>query len=87
MKLRPIRDDEATRLRDVRLAALAADPAAFTSSYEREATRPAEWWTRWAALSAAGTEQRTFVVTDDDDGWHGLALVRADDDRPTRALL
>lgn len=87
MKLRAVRDDEATRLRDVRLAALAADPAAFTSTYEQESTRPDAWWTRWAGLSAAGVEQRTFVLTDDDDRWHGLALVRAEDDRPGEAVI
>jgi len=87
MRLRAVREDEAARLRDVRLAALAADPAAFTSSYELESSRPDESWTRWAALSAAGIEQRTFVVTDDEDRWHGLALVRADDERPGEAVI
>jgi ribosomal protein S18 acetylase RimI-like enzyme len=87
MKLRPVRAHEGRRLRELRLACLAADPAAFTSNYADEAARPDEWWTRWAALSAAGIEQRTFVVVDEDDGWHGLALVRADDDRPAEAVI
>ena len=87
MRLRAVRDDEATPLRDVRLAALAADPAAFTSTYEQESTRPDESWTRWAALSSAGVGQCTFVVTDDDDRWLGLALVRAEDERPGEAVI
>ena len=87
MKLRPVRAHEGPRLRELRLACLAADPAAFTSNYADEAARPDEWWTRWAALSAAGIEQRTFVVVDEDDGWHGLALVRAEDERPGEAVI
>lgn len=87
MRLRAVREDEAERLREIRLACLATDPAAFTSAYAAEVAKPEEWWTRWAALSAAGSEQRTFVVTDHEDRWHGLALVRADDDRPGEAVI
>ena len=87
MRLRPVRDDEAPRLRELRLACLTADPAAFTSTYEQESRRTDEWWTGWAARSSAGVDQRTFVVTDDDDRWLGLALVRADDERPGDAVI
>jgi ribosomal protein S18 acetylase RimI-like enzyme len=87
MRLRAVRDDEAERLREIRLACLATDPAAFTSAHAAEVAKPEEWWTRWATLSAAGSEQRTFVVTDAEDGWHGLALVRADDERPGEAVI
>ena len=87
MRVRPARADEGHRLRELRLASLAGDPAAFTSTHAEEAERPAESWTRWAALSAAGIEQRTFVVADDDDRWHGLALVRPDDEHPGEAVI
>jgi ribosomal protein S18 acetylase RimI-like enzyme len=87
MRLRPVSDDEAPRLRELRLACLTADPAAFTSTYEQESRRADEWWTGWAARSSAGVDQRTFVVTDDDDRWLGLALVRADDERPSEAVI
>jgi ribosomal protein S18 acetylase RimI-like enzyme len=87
MKLRPVRAHEGRRLRELRLACLAADPAAFTSTYEQESRRPDEWWTGWAARSSAAVDQRTFVVTDNDDGWHGLALVRADENRPGEAVI
>ena len=62
MRVRAARADEGPRLRELRLASLAADPAAFTSTHGDEAARPAEWWTRWAALSEAGVEQRTFAA-------------------------
>ena len=87
MRLRAVRQDEASRLRELRLACLAADPDAFTSTYAGEEARPDAWWTRWATLSAAGVEQATFVVADDDDRWHGLALVRADDEHPGEAVI
>ena len=87
MRLRAVREDEAARLREIRLACLADDPEAFTSTHADEEARPDGWWTRWATRSAAGDEQTTFVVTDDDDGWHGLALVRADDEHPGEAVI
>ena len=87
MRLRAVREDEAARLREIRLACLAADPDAFTSTHASDAARPAEWWTRWATRSAEGVDHATFVVTDDDDRWHGLALVRADDEHPGEAVI
>jgi RimJ/RimL family protein N-acetyltransferase len=74
-------------LRELRLAALAADPEAFGSTYARDAARPTAWWERWAGQSEDGTTQRTFVVIDEDDRWLGLALVRLEDDRPGSAVL
>lgn len=87
MRLRLVREDEADRLREIRLACLAADPDAFTSTRADEEARPEGWWTRWATRSATGVDQATFVVTDDRDGWHGLALVRADDEHPGEAVI
>ncbi len=82
-----MRAAEHARLRELRLAALAGDPAAFGSTHAREAARPAAWWERWAARSQQGTDERTFVVEDDGGRWLGIAFVRLEADRPGRAWL
>jgi RimJ/RimL family protein N-acetyltransferase len=88
MKVRPVQEAEGARLRELRLASLAADPDAFGATYERDAARPAAFWDDAAAASAAGGSQRTFVGTDDDDDqWLGLALVHRDDERPDEAVV
>jgi GNAT superfamily N-acetyltransferase len=74
--------EEGDRLRTLRLAALAADPAAFASTYERDAALPASEWRRRAAASELGAEQRTFVLVDDADRWLGLALAHVSEQRP-----
>ena len=81
------RRGEGARLREIRLASLGADPAAFGSSVEREEGRPSSWWASRAELSEAGVEQRTFVAVDDADRWVGLALVRRDEERPGVAVI
>jgi RimJ/RimL family protein N-acetyltransferase len=75
------------RLRELRLAALAADPEAFGATHAGEAARPDAWWQAWAAASEAGREQRTFVLVAEDDPWLGLALVRLDPARPASAVV
>jgi GNAT superfamily N-acetyltransferase len=85
--IRHVEAHEAERLRDLRLASLRADPGAFGATYEADAARPPGWWERGARLSGAGTEQRTFVVVDDEDRWLGMALVRPDDESPGDAVL
>lgn len=75
MHVRPVLPHQAERLREIRLRSLAEDPDAFGSTYERDASRPTDWWQRWAA----GPEQRTFVIVDERERWIGLALVRPDD--------
>jgi GNAT superfamily N-acetyltransferase len=87
MNVRHAVASEATALRELRLASLAADPQAFGSTYERDAGHPASWWERMAQLSDSGHEQRTFVVVDDADRWLGMALVRADAVVPGDAVL
>jgi hypothetical protein len=74
--------DESPRLRELRLASLATDPDAFGGTYDRDAARPATWWKRWCAKSDDGSEQRTFVLVDDEGQWLGLTLVRRDRDAP-----
>jgi RimJ/RimL family protein N-acetyltransferase len=87
MRVRHVVKGEADRLRQLRLAALATDPDAFGSTLARDAAHPQEHWERWAAESDAGNRQRTFVLVDDEDRWHGLALVRHDADEPGTAVL
>ncbi|HEY6890082.1 MAG TPA: GNAT family N-acetyltransferase [Solirubrobacter sp.] len=79
MTIRHVLAHEGDRLKAIRLHALRADPAGFSSTYEREAALPQAWWTSRAALSEAGEEQRFFVAVDDEDHWVGTALARRDD--------
>ena len=60
--IRRIRPADAPLLRDVRLRALATDPASFASTYEREAAFGPEAWEEWAAGSAAGDEWATLLA-------------------------
>jgi ribosomal protein S18 acetylase RimI-like enzyme len=85
--VRPVRRHEAGELRTIRLAALAADPDAFGSTYAREVGRPPAWWERWAADSDDGRDARTFVAIDAAGRWLGLALVRRDAAEPGTAVL
>jgi RimJ/RimL family protein N-acetyltransferase len=87
LRVRHVLAGEQDRLREIRLASLAANPEAFGSTYARDAAQAPEWWKRWAVRSAEGTTQRTFVLVDDEDVWHGLTLVRSDDDQPGTAVL
>jgi ribosomal protein S18 acetylase RimI-like enzyme len=79
MTLRHVLAHEGDRLKAIRLRSLQADPEGFSSTYEREITLTEDWWSSRAALSEAGDEQRFFVVVDEDDRWHGLALARRDE--------
>jgi RimJ/RimL family protein N-acetyltransferase len=87
LHVRHVLAGEHDRLRELRLRALASDPEAFGSTYAREAARTTRWWQRWAARSALGLTQRTFVLEDNDRRWLGLALVRLDSQRPNAAVL
>lgn len=75
LAVRPVGAAEHRRLRELRLAALAADPDAFGATHESEAAEPPDWWQAWASESEAGTSERTFVLVDDDERWWGMALV------------
>lgn len=87
LEVRHVRAGEHERLRAIRLQALATDPAGFTATYDRDAGQAAAWWRRWAEGSGAGDDQRTFVLTDAQDRWLGLALVRRDGNRPDAAVI
>jgi GNAT superfamily N-acetyltransferase len=87
LHVRHVLAGEHARLRELRLASLAADPQAFGSTHARDCAQTEEWWEQWAARSDDGTTQRTFVLTDDDDRWLGLVLVCIEDARPGSAAL
>ena len=87
LEVRHVRAGEHDRLRAIRLQALATDPAGFTATYDRDAGQSDAWWRRWAEMSGAGGDQRTFVLSDGQDRWLGLALVRRDADRPEAAVI
>lgn len=84
---RPVSASEVARLRELRLAALRSDPAAFGSTYAEEANAGSDYWDGWAQRSDQGADQRTFVLADGEDRWWGLALVRRADDDPALAHL
>jgi RimJ/RimL family protein N-acetyltransferase len=86
VKVRHVRASEARRLREIRLRALATDPAAYSSTYARELERPDSWWEGGAQRSEDGVERR-FVAVADDGEWVGLALVRPDEDSPGDAVI
>ncbi len=65
--LRRITLEDASRLRDVRLAALQDSPQAFASTYDLEAARPLVEWERRTSAAAVGGDQ-TIVLADDEQG-------------------
>jgi ribosomal protein S18 acetylase RimI-like enzyme len=81
IELRPLRDGDAARLRELRLRALQDAPAAFAASLEGERTRPPEAWTDWSSPT------RLTVVALDGDDWLGMIVGRLLDDRPGSAWL
>ena len=55
-----------SRLRDLRLHALASDPAVFESSHDAESNMPDESWQTWAAAASAGPDQAVYLATASD---------------------
>ena len=68
-------------LRDVRLRALATDPASFGSTHEREAAYPDERWQEWCAGDAGGDEMTTLLALRGDTAV-GLVASCRDEDEP-----
>jgi len=87
LTVRHVLAGEHDQLRALRLAALLADPDAFGTTHARTLGLPAQRWRTQAQQSQSGTQSRTFIVVDADGTWVGMALVRADDDRPGAAML
>jgi len=70
--VRRIRRDDATLLRQVRLAALLDAPSAFSATHAGDAARPAEEWEARAVAGADGNDRVTFFALDDDGAVIGL---------------
>jgi RimJ/RimL family protein N-acetyltransferase len=69
MDIRPVRPEEAGRLRELRLRALRDAPEAFFSSYDSERVLPEAYWETWAGT----VERRIMFVAVEDGAWVGMA--------------
>ena len=74
---------DAMTVRDVRLRALATDPKAFGSSYEKESAFPDALWIERAAEQATSSDRATFLATAAEDAVVGMIVAARDADRPT----
>jgi ribosomal protein S18 acetylase RimI-like enzyme len=83
IELRPVREGEAARLRELRLRALRDAPAAFAASLEGGRALPPE---AWASMGAASTTRLTVVAVDGEE-WLGMIVGRLLDDPPGSAWL
>jgi GNAT superfamily N-acetyltransferase len=72
VEIRRVRAGEGTRLRELRLRALADSPNALYSSLDDEATRPLTEWERDVAALAVGRGGAMFVAVERDE-WVGMA--------------
>jgi ribosomal protein S18 acetylase RimI-like enzyme len=62
VRVRRLRADEWAAFRELRLAALRADPLAFGSTASREAAYPDARWQDWAVRGGSGSREATFVA-------------------------
>jgi ribosomal protein S18 acetylase RimI-like enzyme len=81
VELRPLREDEASQLRALRLRALQDAPAAFAASFESGRALPRQAWSAWATMGAPSTTGLTVVAVDGDE-WLGMTVARLLDDPP-----
>ena len=80
--VRRVRADEGLRLREIRLAALADAPAAFTTTLEQMVDQPVAFWTDRVTTNSAGDDAATFLAEVDGE-WVGMvAGWREDPDQP-----
>jgi ribosomal protein S18 acetylase RimI-like enzyme len=86
IQLRPLREGEASLLRDLRLRALRDAPAAFADSFDGGRALPREAWIEWATMGAPSTTGLTVVAVDGDE-WLGMSVGRLLDDRPDSVWL
>ena len=75
MSVRAVRVGDETRLRAVRLRALADSPAAFAATAEQEARLPASHWTELAHQSEAADHLAIYVAVND-ERWLGMGAGR-----------
>jgi GNAT superfamily N-acetyltransferase len=87
-RIRRIRADEGSRLRALRLRALAEAPLAYGSTLAREQDYPDDLWRERALDASAGCDGATFIA-ERDGQWLGLAtgFARADEPESAGSLL
>jgi GNAT superfamily N-acetyltransferase len=83
LAVRRVRADEASRLRALRLRALADAPWAFGSTLAREEALAEQVWRERAAQGAAGETAVTYVA-EDADRWIGMATGLVTETEPAR---
>src|SRR5919197_5047477 len=69
MEIRPVRPEEAGRLRELRLRALEDAPEVFFSSLDSERRLPIEHWESWAGT----VDNRVMFVAIEGGEWVGMA--------------
>ena len=79
--IRRVEAGDGPLVRRVRLRALAADPASFGSTHEREAAYADEQWEEWAAGDAVGDESATLLAL---GGGEPVGIVAASRDETER---
>jgi ribosomal protein S18 acetylase RimI-like enzyme len=78
MEIRRLASTDWEAFRDLRLAALGADPLAFGSTLERESAYPSDRWKGWTESGALGGESATFVAEAAPGHFVGIAGVFSD---------
>lgn len=86
MEIRRIRADEATRLRALRLRALAGAPDAFGTTLAAAAAWPDAIWEELARRRAAGEDEISFLAEEGDE-WLGMVAGVPGEDGPGVAEL
>ena len=84
VQVRRIRNDDAARLKRVRLASLAESPSAFGSTHAAEASRPDVEWVKRATSGSKGSDRATFFAQLDDEV---VGLVGGYRDEPSLAAV
>ena len=85
--VRRIRADEALQLREIRLAALADAPYAFTTKHEDMIDKPVAFWAERVETNAAGDVLATFIAELDGE-WVGMvAGIHPEPDDPELELV
>ena len=75
IEVRPVRADDGSRIRAVRLAALSANPGAFLETYDEVAADSDDLWRERAAASTGAGDQLVLIALADGEpvGMAGIA--------------
>ncbi len=85
--IRRIAEGDGPLLREVRLAAIADSPGAFTTNLEAARARPSEAWTRVAEAHSGADDQATWFAEVDGDTAGMVSAFRTDDGAVTLTSL